>query len=424
MPVYSPLLQEEQGEEEISPKLLLGRRARTFQSRLVLDLKDSAHMKEEMQQESSKEDESEGPSSPLCSSLRAIRRARAFGGSEAALLSSAKAKTWLLHLDGKEQHEDSAPAGLSQAALDQLTGAEENDEHPAYTHGLDQLTGAEENDEHPDYTHGSDGKEFETDDDNSEENCLLQQKRHRAFPNLHLSWVSKIPSGGEDGGKCSGLSQTDLDDNCVFMKRFVTEASTDCTESSEVLWEQESALLCVKRLKAFGGVGEACAMSEQIMDTKIDSGRHRGLSQADLDDLGVQESIDGVTPSAICSSGQDRGQPRETSPIGQEGMLLRARRMRAFLGSKSATSFAEQALAQATDSDPGQSCTVDTSATGSGLRARRGTSQLELDMLCVEGAEELEKSMGVPSRASRVASPQRKRSPTKEQGASPTRGGA
>lgn len=395
MPVYSPLLQEE--EEEISPKLLLGRRARTFQRRLVLDLKDSAHMKEEMQQESSKEDESEGPSSPLCSSLRAIRRARAFGGSEAALLSSAKAKTWLLHLDGKEQHEDSAPAGLSQAALDQLTGAEEND--------------------------GSDGKEFETDDDNnSEENCLLQQKRHRAFPNLPLSWVSKIPSGGEDGGKCSGLSQTDLDDNCVHEP--VSEASTDCTESSEVLWEQESALLCVKRLKAFGGVGEACAMSEQIMDTKIDSGNRRGLSQADLDDLGVQESIDGVTPSAICSSGQDRGQPGETSPIGQEGMLLRARRMRAFLGSKSATSFAEQALAQATDSDPGQSCTVDTSATGSGLRARRGTSQLELDMLCVEGAEELEKSMDVPSRASRVASPQRKRSPTKEQGASPTRGGA
>jgi hypothetical protein len=43
------------------------------------------------------------------------------------MLSSAKAKTWLLHLDGKEQYQDSGPAGLSQAALDQLTGAVEND---------------------------------------------------------------------------------------------------------------------------------------------------------------------------------------------------------------------------------------------------------------------------------------------------------
>jgi hypothetical protein len=245
-------------------------------------------------------------------------------------------------------------------------------------------------------------KKIETDDDNSEENCLLRQKRRRAFPNLPLSSVTKIVSGGEDGGKCSGFSQIDLDDKCVHEP--VSEASTDCTEYSEVLWEQ--------------------AMSEQMTDTKIDSSIRRGLSQADLDDLGVEEPIHGVIPSAIFSLGQDLGKPCETSPMGQGGMLLRARRMRAFLGSKSSTSFAEQALARATDSDPGQPCMVDKRATGSGLRARRRTSQLELDMLCVEGAEEFEKSIGVPSPASRVASAQRKRSPTKENGGSPTRGGA
>lgn len=387
---------EEEEEEEVSSKLLLSRRARTLQSQLALDLKASVHMVEDMQKESSKEDEPVGPSSPLCSSLRAIRRARAFGGSEAAVLSSAKAKTWLLQVDGKEKHENSGPGGLSQAALDQLTGAEEND--------------------------GSDGKEFETDDDNSEENYLLRQKRHRAFPNLPSNWISKMPSRGEDDGKCSGLSQADLDDNCVHEP--VSEASTDCSDFSEVQWEQESALLCIKRLKAFGGVGEACAMAEQVMDTKIDRGNCRGLSQVDLDDLSVKESIDGVTPSAMCCLDQDSGKPGETSPMGQEGMLLRARRMRAFLGSKSATSFAERALAQAADSDPGQSCMVDTISTHSVLRSRRGTSQLELNMLCVEETEECEKSISVPSPASQVASPLRKRSPKKETGSSPERGGA
>jgi len=420
MTVPSPQLQDDQ-EEEVSPKHLLSRCPRTLQSQLVLDLEACARMEEDMQQE----DESEGPSSPLCSSLRAIRRARAFGGSEAAMLSSAKAKTWLLHVDGKEKHDNSGPAGLSQAALDQLTGAEEND--------------------------SNDGKEFETDDDdNSEENYLLRQKRHRAFPNLPLTWISKIPSRAEDGGKCSGLSQADLDDNCVHEP--VSEASTDCSEFSEVRWEQESALLCIKRLKAFGGVGEAYAMSEQVMDAKVDSGNCRGLSQADLDVLSVQETFDGVTPSAMRCPGEDSRKPGETSPMGPEAMLLRARRMRAFLGSKSATSFAERALAQATDSHPSQSrmaeatdshpsqsctaqatdchpsrsCMVDESAKDSVLSARRGTSQLELNMLCVEEADEREKSIGVRSPASRVASPQRKRSPKKGTGStqSPERGGA
>eukprot|EP00930_Biecheleria_cincta_P057756 TRINITY_DN43637_c0_g1_i1.p1 TRINITY_DN43637_c0_g1~~TRINITY_DN43637_c0_g1_i1.p1 ORF type:complete len:399 (+),score=81.15 TRINITY_DN43637_c0_g1_i1:62-1258(+) len=390
MTVPSPLPQE---EEEFSSKLLLSRHARTLPSHLVLDLKDSAFMKEEMQQESSKEDEPESPPSPLCSSLRAIRRARAFAGPRAAMLASAEAKTWLLHHGGKEQHENSGPAGFSQSALDQLTGAVENG--------------------------SSDDKEFETDDENSEENCLLRQKRHRAFPDLPTTWISKMPSRGEDSVKCSGLSQADLDDNCVHEP--ASEASTDCTEISEVLWEQESALLCIKRLKAFGGVGEACAMSEQMRDTKFDSDNRRGLSQADLDDLGVQESMDGVTPRAMCSLGQDLG---ETSPMGQEGMLLRARRMRAFLGSKTAASFAERALAETTDCNPGLSRTVDASATCSALCSRRGKSQLELDMLCVEGTEEGEKSKGSPSPASRVASPQRKRSPTKASGSSPERGGA
>lgn len=385
-----------QAEEDISYKLLLSRRARTLQNQLVHDLKASVQTDEEVQQQPSQEEEFETPPSPLGSSLRAVRRARAFAGPEAVLLAVAKAKTYSLYLSEKEQHENSELSGLSQAALDRLTGGVEHD--------------------------GSEGKEFETDEDDSEENYILQQKRHRAFPDLPLTWVSKMPSRGEKSGNCSGLSQADLDDHCVHEP--VSEVSTVCTECAETLWEQESALLCIKRLKAFKGPGEAGAMTEQLMNTKIDSGDHRGLSQADLDNLCVQESIDGLIPNSLCSPKQDTGKHGETSPIGQEGMMLRARRMRAFLGSETAASFAERAFAEAAHSDPQQSSIVDTGATCSILRSRRGTSQLELDMMCVEGTDEFDKSVGVPSPASRVASPQRKRSPKKASGSSPERGGA
>jgi len=386
----------QQEEEEISSKLLLSRRARTLQNRLVHDLKASVQIEEEVQEDSSREEEFETPRSPLGSSLRAIRRARAFASREAALLAVATAKDCLVRLSEKDQHDKSELTGLSQAALDQLTGGVE--------HG------------------DSDGKECEMDEDDSEDNYLLQQKRHRAFPDLPLTRVSKMPSRGDNGENCSGLSQADLDDHCVHEP--ASEVSTDCTECAEALWEQESALLRIKRLKAFRGPSEACAMTEHLMDTKIENGNGRGLSQADLDNLCVQESIHGVTPNSVCSPTQNTGKHGETSPIGQEGMMLRARRMRAFLGSETAATFAERALAEAVHSDPQQSSIVDTGVTSSILRSRRGTSQLELDMLCVQDTDEFDKSVGVRSPASQVATPQRKRSPKKVSGSSPERGGA
>eukprot|EP00933_Yihiella_yeosuensis_P036972 TRINITY_DN30826_c0_g1_i1.p1 TRINITY_DN30826_c0_g1~~TRINITY_DN30826_c0_g1_i1.p1 ORF type:complete len:505 (-),score=134.76 TRINITY_DN30826_c0_g1_i1:143-1657(-) len=420
-------------------------------------------------------------SSPLGTSLRLIRRARAFGGSVAAEAATLKGRD-LLQDEVAEDDLKVAPAvGLSQAELDKLTGATQEDaaiESDEEEQGF-QLTKArrarafikEKPLGEPSSRAGSKPKPsgFSIDDDTeglpqaeldtlaveqpeddvegSEceeggiEACLRRSRRARAFGGrlqsefyAEKAMAESYALSGSSRSGGNSMSQAALD-------TFVG-ASSGGTSSEEEKEEsqQEANLTRIRRLRAFCGDAVADNFARESLEaasqgsTRSRSSSSSGISQTALDELSIRAPQEDST-----------GPVQLDSPISQEALLLHRRRLRAFLGSDVAARFAKKAMDQAMgETTSQQQQTVDTGSTctptptESGCKTRFGKSQFELNRLCI-GAPDLDvdlKTPKTPSCASphhQVASPSRRRLNSKEsmrkrdeEGffSSPIRGGA
>mmetsp|Transcript_24850 Transcript_24850/g.44991 ORF Transcript_24850/g.44991 Transcript_24850/m.44991 type:complete len:468 (-) Transcript_24850:90-1493(-) len=405
-------------EEEESPigcSLRAIRRARAFGGEAASSAA-RARTALQMPQEAFAADEED---SPVSSSLRAIRRARAFGGAEAA----DKVRAALRGPQDASEGEDETSLGCSLRAIRRaraFQGAEAAEMTAARARAsmeivqpaeaglsqsaLDLLSVACDSDESEEDAASTKG---------SKERMLLKFKRLKAyrgsadalaFAQEMLQEVASTASTGF-GSRCSSgsgrLSQVDLDHLSVH------EPSSDARDAGSETSESEGSLLLhSKRLHAFEGEAKARSFAENLLQDSTQAvSEDSGLSQAELDALCIHE------PSAKSADGDDTEE--------SEAQLLRVRRLRAHGSAEEAEVFAKKALDKATNSGP-----ADTEDDTSSPTRKSGKSQLELNRLCIEAPDDCGSSpCGAVSPTNKVASPQRKRQ-SKASFSSPVRGGA
>jgi len=272
--------------------------------------------------------EDSGVTSPVGSSLLRVRRARAFATAERRKADTMtetwgpEAKEIVDNFYGKS--EDSASkdiqscGGFSQSALDSLCVAEDLtccEESMTSSHvkisqeGLDQATlsalGVQ------------DCVESNCDEDGDERLRHLRRcrvfKGHQAAKEFVEAEVAACWQHADGAG---GISQAALDAMCI----------SEDSNSMDVV-SPDSALQRVRRIRAFLGSSQAQAFSEAEQNTfnLVPVGEPAGISQASLDEFcndGMEASID---------------EDDENSATSTEALLLRTRRMRAFLGTKEAS---------------------------------------------------------------------------------------
>jgi hypothetical protein len=254
--------------------------------------------------------EDSGATSPVASSLLRVRRARAFATAERC-----KADTVTETLGPHDKAGDSVPKGVqscdgfSQSELDSLCVAEELtccEESMASSHvklrqeGLDQATLSA--------LSVQDCTESNSDEDGEER--LWHLRRCRAFRGHQAAKElveAEVAGHSQHADEAGGVSQAALDAMCI------SEDSNSIDVESP-----DSALRRVRRIRAFLGSSQAQAFSE---------------AEQNKFDL-VHDIFGGRQTEAIIDEDD------ENSVTSTEAILLRTRRMRAFLGKEEADQFA------------------------------------------------------------------------------------
>lgn len=415
----------------IGSLLLLSRRARAYQQ----EFEDDKLLKQEASPISLMHKVAE--TSPLGSCLRSMRRVRTYGGTSAyaALVAKSQAilgkDTKMSEQPRKEQdtkmseqlRKEQASRGLSQTELDAMCAGNEDtddtgDEREvgmqlqtrrlrAFRGGDAALAFAKEAFERrisSSYSCSQRGLSQaaldalavhagdEGDEESSIEAQLLAIRRKRSFQgdmrtdDFDVGLTEEVlPAATRNN--LNGLTQAELNSLSVAAPEEETGSLSDVAS--------EASLLHIRRLRAFKGKAEAASFVETRRFKAQDSSGP-GLSQDALNDLCINEPTESVDT--------------QNSPSHPEAQLLHVRRMRAFLGSDAANSFAEDALNKAMVSETQTAETSSTCCTPRTSSTRRnsgvGSALLPVSRLCLDVDA---KSPSAASPNARIASPSRKR---------------
>jgi len=299
-------------------------------------------------------------SSPVGSSLLRIRRARAFAaikrheGSTVTGIQNSHAdqeinSSCLQNEDGITKHSGNDD-GLPQCALDALCVCCEEtmiiSHVKATREGLDQAMLSEL----------SISSCVQSNSDEEGEERLVRVRRCRAF-NGHQAATELAEAEVENHWQCAdtleGISQASLDAMCVL------EDSISPTAASP-----DSVLHRMRRIRAYLGADQAQAFSasEQHRFDLVPVSEPAGISQASLDEFCGNVSRGQQEDATI-------NEDDKTSMHSSESLLLRSRRIRAFLGHEEAAQFAasmRRSTSEASDDDAGStSNSRDSSVCGS-----------------------------------------------------------
>jgi len=203
----------------------------------------------------------------------------------------------------------------------------------------------------------------QSDSDEDGEDDLLRVRRCRAFNGQQAATMladAKDATQGQHANTSGGISQASLDAMCVL------EDSNSSNAASP-----DAALRRIRRIRAYMGPEQATAFSvaEQHKFDLVPVHEPAGISQASLDEF-CSNAACGQQDGAATIDEDD-----ETSVNSPESLLLRCRRMRAFLGHEEAAQFVAsmtRSTSEASEDDIDSSVCGSPESTGSMLlRIRR-----------------------------------------------------